>query len=58
MPESYELMTALRQTGVAATISGAGPTVLAFGRGLGGRLPDGWALHELDVDPEGAHVVA
>ncbi len=58
MSHSYELMSNLRADGIAATISGAGPTVLAFARGLGDRIPDGWTLHELDVDPEGAHVVA
>lgn len=57
MSDSYELMSSLRADGIAATISGAGPTVLAFARGLGDRLPGGWFLHELDVDPEGAHVV-
>lgn len=56
MPESYELMTRLREDGVAATISGAGPTVLAFARGLGDRLPDGWTIHELGVDPKGAQI--
>lgn len=58
MSHSYELMSNLRAEGIAATISGAGPTVLAFARGLGDRIPDGWTLHELDVDPEGARVVA
>lgn len=57
MPESYNLMTRLREDGIAATISGAGPTVLAFARDLGEWLPGGWTLHELDVDPQGAHVV-
>lgn len=57
MAESYELMSSLRADGIAATISGAGPTVLAFARGLDDRLPRGWTLHELDVDLEGAHVV-
>ncbi len=54
MPKSYELMTRLRAEGIAATISGAGPTVLAFARGLGDWLPDGWTLHELGVDQSGA----
>ena len=31
MPESYDLMLRLRAAGVAATISGAGPTVIAVG---------------------------
>ena len=57
MPESYQLMTSLREAGVPATISGAGPTVLAFSQGLGDRLPDGWNLHELAVDLQGAHIV-
>jgi homoserine kinase len=57
MPESYELMTGLRDAGIAATISGAGPTVLAFARGLGDRLPDGWTMHELGVDSKGAQIV-
>lgn len=57
MPESYALMTGLRESGIAATISGAGPTVLAFSRGLGDRVPEGWAMHELEVDADGAHIV-
>jgi homoserine kinase len=58
MPESYALMQSLRADGVAATISGAGPTVLAFGHGVSGRVPDGWQVLELGVDPDGAHVLA
>ena len=57
MPETYELMQGLRSAGVPAVISGAGPTVLAFGRGLDGVVPAGWLAHELDVEPRGAHVV-
>jgi homoserine kinase len=51
MPISYEFVQELRATGIPAVISGAGPTVLAFERGLEG--PDGWAVHELDIDPTG-----
>jgi homoserine kinase len=58
MPESYELMQGLRSAGVPAVISGAGPTVLAFGRGLEGVVPAGWVAYELDVEPRGAHVLA
>ncbi len=58
MPESYELMQGLRSAGVPAVISGAGPAVLAFGRGLDGVVPAGWDAHELDVEPRGAHVVS
>ncbi len=57
MPQSYELMQGLRSAGVPAVISGAGPSVLAFGRGLDGVVPAGWVSHELDVEPRGAHVV-
>ena len=57
MPQSYELMQGLRSAGVPAVISGAGPSVLAFGRGLDGVVPTGWVSHELDVEPRGAHVV-
>ena len=58
MPASYELVQGLRSAGVPAVISGAGPTVLAFGRGLDGVVPPGWASHELDVEPRGARVLA
>jgi len=51
MPISYELVQELRSTGIPAVISGAGPTVLAFARGVEG--PDGWAVHELDIDAVG-----
>ena len=57
MPESYALMQSLRADGVAAVISGAGPTVLAFGHGVSGRAPDGWRALELGVAPEGARVL-
>jgi homoserine kinase len=33
MPHSYQLMNGLRDQGFAATISGAGPTVIVLGRG-------------------------
>jgi homoserine kinase len=56
MPASYELVQGLRSAGVPAVISGAGPTVLAFGRGLDGVVPAGWVAYELDVEPRGAHV--
>ncbi len=57
MPGSYQLLRRLRVDGVPAIISGAGPTVLAFARGVAESAPDGWTVHELDVDPVGAHVV-
>jgi homoserine kinase len=58
MPDSYALVQALRADGIAAIISGAGPTVLAFGRGLAGRVPEGWKALELAVDSEGARILA
>ncbi|HJR89288.1 MAG TPA: homoserine kinase [Aeromicrobium sp.] len=54
MPQSYELVQELRSVDIPAVISGAGPTVLAFAREL--PVPDGWAAHELDVDPSGVQV--
>ena len=66
MPESLAFMEAMRADGVAAVISGAGPTVLAFSDGpdtgngeaaaLLTRCPEGWRAHHLTVDREGARV--
>ena len=58
-PESADLVDALRERGVAAAISGAGPSVLALT--AGGGLPpdlelDGFTALELPVDSEGARV--
>lgn len=57
MPDSYKLVRQLRAEGVAAVISGAGPTVLAFGHGLEPWTPAQWAHRELQVAGRGAHVV-
>lgn len=65
MPESLALVDELRADGVAAIISGAGPTVLAFSSGvdstetakLTARCPEGWTCHALAVDLDGARVV-
>ena len=54
MPESYKLLRQLRVEGIPTIISGAGPTVLSFARGVADRAPEGWTVHELDVDVEGA----
>lgn len=56
MPASHEFMSALRDEGIPAIISGAGPTVLAFASGsdLSDFTPPGWAYLELGVDSEGA----
>jgi homoserine kinase len=63
MPRSAELMDTLRAAGVPAVISGAGPAVLALctretrehALGFARR---GWTALPLDVDYEGAQVVA
>jgi homoserine kinase len=57
MPQSYALMRSLRVEGVPAVISGAGPTVLAFARGVADRAPTDWTVHELDVESRGATIV-
>ncbi len=64
MPASLALIDALRADRVAAVVSGAGPTVLAFADGpdqasaapdrLLARCPDGWHVYHLAVDREGA----
>jgi homoserine kinase len=62
MPESAELVASLRAAGTAATISGAGPTVLALVVADDVRLvtsaaPEGWRVLPLQVASRGAHVV-
>jgi homoserine kinase len=68
MPESLALVDALRADGAPAVVSGAGPTVLAFvadgvrgvptADSLVGRCPEGWVVHELDVDRSGVQVLS
>jgi len=61
MPDSFDLVTALRAAGLAAFISGAGPTVLvlvADGADLAGHCPEGWSTYPLAVDHHGVRVVA
>lgn len=62
MPESAELVAALRSAGVPAVISGAGPTVLALVTAEGvtqvtSAAPQGWSVLPLQVENAGAHVV-
>lgn len=57
MPASYQLVRRLRVDGIAAVISGAGPTVLAFARDIADRAPEGWSVLELEVDRVGATIV-
>ncbi|MBD8080084.1 homoserine kinase [Cellulosimicrobium arenosum] len=64
MPTTYELVQSLRAEGVAATVSGAGPTVLVLCeaadadrvRAAAGALVGGisdWAVHPMAVDEHG-----
>ncbi|MEI7058622.1 homoserine kinase [Nocardioides sp. CCNWLW239] len=65
MPESLALVDELRADGVAAIVSGAGPTVLAFSSGvasaettkLTARCPEGWDCHALAVDMDGVRIL-
>ncbi|KQY59713.1 homoserine kinase [Aeromicrobium sp. Root495] len=57
MPDSYQLLRALRVDGVPAVISGAGPTVLAFAHGVEAAAPQGWRVLTPQVSGRGAHVV-
>ncbi|GAA1972224.1 homoserine kinase [Amycolatopsis minnesotensis] len=59
LPESVALVDALRDNGIAAAVSGAGPTVLALT--VDGRLPEradtrGFSLAELAIDLGGVKV--
>jgi homoserine kinase len=59
MPDSAALMERLREGGVPAVISGAGPAVLAFvSDQLTGlpAAPEGWTRLPLSIDPVGAQV--
>ncbi|MBC3843979.1 homoserine kinase [Streptacidiphilus sp. 4-A2] len=62
MPQSAGLVARLRAQGVAAVISGAGPTVLALvGSGAADRVGElagpEWAANRLELDHEGAVVL-
>lgn len=68
-PQSLDLVAELRARGVAAAISGAGPTVVALsaeGVGPAGELAElvarlagaGWQVRQLAIADTGAHVLA
>ena len=61
MPATAELVAALREQGVPAVVSGAGPTVLALTtRGAQAAVAaarEGWAVRPLEVQSRGAHLV-
>jgi homoserine kinase len=55
MPETAALVDNLRDAGVAAVVSGAGPSVLALSPVPDGFQPGpGWAFRQLSVDRHGA----
>jgi len=62
MPESLSLVRSLRAAGLAAIVSGAGPTVLVLTVGdaesLVDRCPAGWSAYPLAVDHAGVRTVA
>jgi homoserine kinase len=55
-PATYALVTSLREAGIPAVVSGAGPSVLAFSGG--GEIPvtSGWQLLDVGIDAQGAVV--
>jgi homoserine kinase len=62
MPQSAALVAGLRAEGVAAVISGAGPTVLALSdESTADKVlsfaGEGWAAHRLALDTEGAAIL-
>ena len=62
MRRTAGLVAALRERGVPAVVSGAGPTVLALtgreaARAVADSVGRGWRAHLLAVDPVGAHVL-
>jgi homoserine kinase len=61
MPKSLELVRTLRAAGLAAVVSGAGPTVLVLTVGepdeIVDRCPAGWAAYPLAVDQTGVRTV-
>ena len=63
MPASLDLIKRLRAEGVPATVSGAGPAVLALALAadvdrVAGLAGEGWRVHRISVDPVGATVLS
>ncbi len=61
MPESLALVDALRADGIAAVVSGAGPTVLVlcgpdWVGAVVGRAPAGWMARAIGLDRDGVRV--
>lgn len=67
MPETARLLLACREAGLAATVSGAGPSVLVLGAdeallervgSVAGRLSPSWHVHDPGIDTDGVVVEA
>ncbi|WP_326636489.1 homoserine kinase [Streptosporangium sp. NBC_01755] len=63
MPLTADLVRRLRGAGVAAVVSGAGPTVLAFSTAntqdlIAAEVGNDWHIQPLDVETRGARVVS
>lgn len=62
MPATLDLVDTLRAEGIPAVVSGAGPTVLAFGTAetatIVERCPRGWTAHALAIESDGARLLA
>ncbi|MBB2909916.1 homoserine kinase [Streptosporangium becharense] len=63
MPQTADLVRRLRGAGVAAVVSGAGPTVLAFSTAdtqdlIAAEVGNDWHIQSLDVETHGARVVS
>ncbi|MGC5012763.1 homoserine kinase [Streptosporangium sp. DT93] len=63
MPHTADLVRRLREAGVAAVVSGAGPTVLAFSTphtqdSIVAEVGNDWHIQPLDVETRGARVVS
>jgi homoserine kinase len=62
MPQTLALVAKLRSAGLAAVVSGAGPSVLVLGgeelteAAVTGHADDGWRVHAVDLDRRGARV--
>jgi homoserine kinase len=59
MPASLDLVDRMRADGLAAVVSGAGPTVLALvvdGADVTAYCPEGWTHHRLRIDADGARI--
>ena len=53
-PQSWDLVRELRERGIPAAISGAGPSVIAFGDEF--DVPDGWRRESVSVATSGVRV--